>query len=326
VPPLQRLRRLLLERDGLVEGPEHGLFEHDPRTGALRKCPDHSVSAADRPVVFVHGMLGGTESLRAYLRAFDESPALRGRKPLVFRYPGNGSLARSGLFLAHEVARVVSAPERAHFICHSAGGLVFRYYAEVARGGFDRATLLATPNAGSDLTNLKWLVDLAKFAGGLGGGLTAALDRAVHEGRGEIALDLHPDSLFLRHLGRAPGLAARYHVYSGQYLSAAQGLALLAGFRAARRLVEERWVSRLEPKAQRRARRWLEGLRVPQEVLLGDLAVTARSALLPGAGKVTRTRLHHQALKTDAGLIREVLEEVAGGPGPGGSHRVPHPR
>jgi Zn-dependent protease with chaperone function len=308
--PLLRLKRLLLERDGLVEEADYGLFERD-RGGALKRCGDRSVAAADRPVVFVHGLRGGKESFAAYLAFFAKAPELRGRKLLVFRYPNNASLARCGRYLSREMRRVVTGPRKAVFVCHSAGGLVFRHYAEVGRGDFDRAVLLATPHAGSDLTGLKFLVDLGELAGELPAGLSEALARTVPEGRGEVTLDLHPDSLFLRHLGHDAARAARYHVFYGQHLTPAQALALRAAFAAGKRLVAKKWVPRLGPPARRaQAQLWLDELHLPEEVLRGDLIVSVRSAALPGAGRLTRTALHHQAFKSDPALVRQVLESI----------------
>src|SRR5262249_20274217 len=140
--------------------------------------------------------------------------------------PANGSLARSGLFLAREVKRLVPAPEKVTFICHSAGGLVFRWYAERQGGGFDRAELLAGPNAGRRAAELRLLVDLAAFAGRLREGCFAAVSRSVAEGQGEVGLDLRPDSLFLRYLGSDRRRAARYHVYTGTSLDWQQALLL----------------------------------------------------------------------------------------------------
>jgi pimeloyl-ACP methyl ester carboxylesterase len=304
-----------MERDGLVEGEEHGLFEHDRACSALKRCGPRSLKRSDRPIVFVHGMGGGKESFAAYLRAFAAAPEARGRRLLAFRYPGNGSLARAARLLDHELRRAGAAPERVAFVCHSAGGLVVRYYAEVLRGGLEQAHLLGVPHRGSNLTGLKFLVDLSDFVGELPGGLGPAVAHAVAEGRGEIAHDLHPDSLFLRHLARGRPAEGRYHVYYGEYLSRRQALALQLAFRAAKRLLRDRWVNGLgSPVLKRQALRWLGELYLPAEVLRGDLIVSTRSAALPGRGPVTKTGLHHQALRTDEALMRRVLAEVTAAP------------
>jgi hypothetical protein len=239
---------------------------------------------------------------------------LRGRKLLAFRYPNNGSLARGGRFLAREVRRVSTAPAAITFVSFSAGGLVFRYYAERLKGPFEHAVLLGTPHAGSDLTRLKFLVDAAEFAVGARSlGLTRTLAEAIPNGKGEIGLDLHPDSLFLRRLGHDRRLAARYHVVVGEYLSPAQALAMSLTFTFSRRWLVRRGLPGLpEGVIKSHATRWLDSLRLPEEVLHGDLVVSTTSASLPGAGRVTRLKLHHLALRTDPEALRVVLTSLLG--------------
>jgi hypothetical protein len=310
--PLPRLRRLLLERDGKVEGNAFGLFLYDRATGQLRHCADGSVAAAQRPVIFVHGLRGSRNSFRAYLRYLAERLELRGRALLVLRHPNNASLARCGRFLHREVERVVAAEARPAFVCHSAGGLVFRYYAEVLGGWFDRAVLLATPHRGSNLTGLKFLVDLAEFTIDLTGGLAYAIAGSLPEGRGEIALDLHPDSLFLRSLKPTPPLLARYTVFYGQYLTPLRALALQAAFVRGRELADEHVLAGLPRGLRQGARGRLDRLRLPREMLSGDLIVSTASAALPGAGRLVRVPLHHQAFRSDPDLIRQVLAVLVG--------------
>jgi Zn-dependent protease with chaperone function/pimeloyl-ACP methyl ester carboxylesterase len=309
--PLVRLRRLLMERDGLVEGKEFGLFRYNRATDKLLPCKPEDIDASERPIVFVHGMGGGKKSFRAYLHYFGERKELRGRPLLVFRYPGNASLARSGRFLFNQVQRAIPAPRAAAFVCHSAGGLVFRWYAERLGGGFDRAVILGTPHAGSHLTELKFLVDLAGFAWDLTGGLTKAIARGLPEGRGEIGLDLHPGSLFLRHLGRTPRLAARYHVFVAEYLSTASALGLRASFLGTRVSVERGLLGLVGLGTwQSTTKRFLDRLRLPEEVLAGDLIVSCRSAALPGASRTTRLTAQHLALTRDREVMRLVLSSL----------------
>ena len=315
--PLRRLRRLRAECDGLVDDrAAYGLFAYDRGTGALARCPDDAVGAAERPLVFVHGLGGGRSSFRAFLAAAAARPETRHRPLLVFAYPADGGLARCGRFLSREVGRVVASPENATFVCHSAGGLVFRHYAEACRGEFGRAFLLGTPHEGSDLTELKAALELVRFAGQLGRGPAAAAAALVPGG--ETLHDLHPDSLFLRRLGRDPALAARYHVVSGECLNRPEAFALQAAFLAGRQALRT-LAARVEPAAlRRRVLRRLDGLRLPPEVTHGDFVVSARSAGLEGAARATRTRLTHLGLRTDERVLREVLAADASPPGTGG--------
>jgi pimeloyl-ACP methyl ester carboxylesterase len=311
---LRRLRRLQMERDGLVcDEREHGLFEYDRKSGELTRCGPGCVAAGEKALVFLHGLRGDEETFAAALPYFAGRREVEGYRLLVFRHPNNDSLAHCGEFLTREVKRTLASPGKAFFICHSAGGLVFRYYAEVKRGDFDRAVFLGTPHEGSSLTGLKFLLDAAAFAGELKHGLPGAVAATVAEGRGEIGHDLHPDSLFLRHLGRDPSLAPRYHVIYGRHLSKTRGVALrlavAAGREALRRLVAERVESEL---LRRQALRLLDGLRVPEEVTRGDLIVSVDSARVAGASSVTATKLHHLALPADKEVLRRVLGIIVG--------------
>lgn len=310
--PLVRLRRLLMERDGLVEPTDDfGLFVCDRGTGGLTRCRTNSVTARERPIVFVHGLYGGRESFRPYLDHFREQKELKNRPLLVFRYPGNGSLWRSALLLGNEMKRVVGTPAQAAFVCHSAGGLVFRCYAEKLAGGFDRAVMLGTPHGGSDLTRVKFLVDLVEFAGTLRFGLTEGLAATVAAGRGEIGLDLQPDSLFLRYLGRDAKRAARYHVFYGEVLTPANALAGQIAFTALRRQLEPRLLGVLPEGVLRlQAGRWLGGIHLPTEALRGDWVVSSKSARLPGAARTTKTRLGHLGFTRDSETMRQVLDLV----------------
>src|SRR5262249_6478839 len=132
------------------------------------------------------------------------------------------SLAHAGRFLRNEMARVVRAPARASFVCHSAGGLVFRYYAERLGGALDPAPLLGAPHAGSRVQPLEHLADLAEFARDLRFGLPRAITATLTEGDGALTPDVQPDSLFLRHLGHDPKLARRYEVVYGNCLTDAR--------------------------------------------------------------------------------------------------------
>jgi hypothetical protein len=49
---------------------------------------------------------------------------------------------------------------------------------------------------------------------------------------------------------------------------------------------------------------------VPPEVTDGDLVVSVASATLDGAGRVTRTRLHHRAFLTSSKVRQQVLDTL----------------
>jgi pimeloyl-ACP methyl ester carboxylesterase len=314
-PGLLRLRRMFMERDGGVDDPEgnYGLFLWDPRSDTFARCARQSVGADDRPVVFVHGFRGTMQTFRDYLPAFADHPGLRGRKLLVFRYPNNTSLGRCGQFLHNEMRRVVMAPEKAAFVCHSAGGLVFRWYCEVRKGPFDRAVLLSTPNEGTSLGSLKYLADLTALFDELKMNGPGALARMVPEGEGDIVYDVHEDSLFLRYLGHNAEMAKHYHVFSGEFLRPGEVLGLGVAITAAKRVMGNRVLPRIEsPVLRRQALRRIERWHLPSEISRGDLIVSVRSALLKDAGHATRTALNHEQFKSDELVIRDVMESIQG--------------
>ncbi|MFO0845512.1 MAG: hypothetical protein U0797_24530 [Gemmataceae bacterium] len=310
--PLHRLRRLLQERDGEADPEaEFGLFTWDGTRGGFVKCRPGEVAKGARPIVFVHGMFGNGESWNGFLTHFASQKSVEGRPLLVFRHPGNGSLARSGLMLFKQVQGVIGSPEKATFVCHSAGGLAFRWYAEKLGGRFDRAVLLATPHLGSDLTALKFLVDVQEFFGAVRFGLNGGVERVIAEGRGEIGQDLHADSLFLRALGKNRAAARRYHVFYGEWLQPARARLLETGFLALGKGLEARLVPTMpEGLLRRQAERLVASLALPAEIVKGDCVVSIKSANLSGAGGSTKLKLRHLAFRTDPEAIRLTLEAI----------------
>ncbi|HUY91006.1 MAG TPA: M48 family metalloprotease [Pirellulales bacterium] len=313
VPTLsQRLKRLLMERNGRTNDESaFGLFVVDAATGKLTKAPANAAQPGQPAIAFVHGFAGKEATFESFFRELAKRPEAAAYKILFFRYPNNGSLSAAGELLAHEMARSVSTPERTLFVAHSAGGLVFRYYAEKKRGGFDRAVLLGTPNGGVGLTQLKFIVDAGTFFRDLKFGLPEAVQRAVHEGSRQLTHDLHADSLFLRYLGYDAALAQRYEIYCGRKFNAVEALGLTAAVEVARRLLAQEVVERIEqPRWKQQLGRLVDHLRLPEEVADGDLIVSVDSATLPGAAAVTVTRLNHLELNSDPDLIATVLDSV----------------
>jgi pimeloyl-ACP methyl ester carboxylesterase len=312
-PALLRLKRVLMERDGTVddENGTYGLFVWDARSDTFTRCGDKSITAEDRPIIFVHGFRGSQRTFRDYLQAFAEKEEFRKRKLLIFRYPNNTSLSRCGHFLHNEMRRAVVAPDKAFFVCHSAGGLVFRWYAEVNKGAFDRAILLAVPNEGTSLTTLKYIADLGAFFQELKMNGPGVLARMIPEGEGQVIYDVHTDSLFLRHLGHNAALAKRYHVFSGECLTQLQVTAAGLAINGIKRVFKNRVVPQIEsPVLARQVLRRIDRLRLPPEISHGDLVVAVASALLKDAGHSTRTDLNHEAFMHDEDVIRDAMESI----------------
>ncbi len=310
--PLRRLKRLFMERDGIVESEkEHGLFLCQPGTGELTRCGSGSIKADCEPIIFLHGLRGDNGTFKDFMDFFREEKETASRPLLVFRFPNNDSLARNGLFLGRELLRVVAAPEKATFICHSAGGLIFRYYAEKLQGKFAGAYFLATPHLGSAMTSLKFLVDVSVFAGALRLGLPAAIAETLPEGRGQVSYDLQPDSLFLRFLGHDPARAAKYQIFYGRCLPFGKAIGLRVAFVGLRKLLREQVFGRFESEwLKESGQRLVDEMQLPEEVLNGDGVVTARSAMLKGAAKLIEMELDHIAIKQDRQVMQKVLEAM----------------
>lgn len=316
VPPaLLRLRRLFMERDGNVnyKDGKYGFFLWNPRGDTFERCGQQSIAAEDRPIIFVHGFRGSMQTFRDYLQAFAQDGELGRRKLLVFRYPNNSSLGLCGQFLVNEMRRVVAAPEKAFFVCHSAGGLVFRWYAETRKRPFDRAIFLSTPHEGTSLTALKYIADLSAFIDELKMNGPGAIGRMLPEGEGQVVYDVHEDSLFLRYLGHNAELAKRYHVFSGEFLRPGGVIAVGLGIAAAKRVMMNRLLPRIDsPILRRQAMRRVDRWHLPVEISRGDLIVSVRSALLKDAGRATKTPLNHEQFKSDEMVIQTVMESIRG--------------
>lgn len=313
----QRLKRLLRENSGRVaDEASFGLFAVDVASGKLTKAAPKAGDKQPPTIVFVHGFAGKETTFENFFRRLHDMQAAEKHRILFFRYPNNGSLSAAGEMLTREMARVVDSPEWTLFVCHSAGGLALRYYAEKKRGQFDRAIFLGTPHAGTELTELKFLVDAGSFLRDLKFGLPKAIQRAINEGTRQVTHDLHPDSLFLRYLGRDAALAPRYRIYCGRVLNALEGLALGAVVDVAQELLEKQVVQRIShPRLQKQLGSLVKRLHLPEEMSDGDLIVSVASARLPGAAGVEITRLNHIQLNSDPELIERVLNDVFAPPG-----------
>ncbi len=303
-PPLQEIGGLSLPAVGKRR--PHGAA----RAGGLVD-PQHETVAVYVDRMAPADIRGSMQTFRDYLKAFAADRDLSRRKLLVFRYPNNASLGRCGQFLDNEMRRVVVAPEKAFFVCHSAGGLVFRWYAETRKQPFDRAILLATPHEGTSVTSLKYLADVDAFFGELKMNGPGALARMLPEGEGQVVYDVHENSLFLRYLGRNADLAKRYHVFSGDFLRPGQVLALEVGLTAGKRVLMNRVLPRIDSAVLRRqVQRRIERLHVPIELSEGDLIVSVQSALLKDAGHSTRTALNHEQFTKDEKMIEDAMESI----------------
>lgn len=311
--PLDRLKLLRDELDGRLRSAEYGLFEYDRAAGSFStdRMKDAAVGRGEHAVIFVHGMGSRLRHWRAFAAALAEHGPARKTRLVAFRYPDSESLARAGKALQREIDRVFASAENVDFLCHSAGGLVFRYYAEVGGGEFRRAVFLGTPQHGSDLVELRPLLRTLRFAGSLRFGYSDAIEAAVVEGTGQMVFDLQPDSLFLRYLNRADrgrGRLERYFVFRGKALSDRRAALLEKVVAAARELLRRQAAESIESDLLRRyVLAWLGRLRLPDEVTDGDLVVSLERAALDGAARVETYPADHMELLRERDVVRQTV-------------------
>jgi Zn-dependent protease with chaperone function len=308
---VHRLRRLRLELDGLVYGDAYGLFEFDRETGTLKRAADNTIEKNSRAVICIHGMESDLRIYQALMQKLAAQQSVPKLRVLGFQYPSDESLSRVAKYFEHEMQRVCRSANEVDFVCHSAGGLVFRHYAEVDRGEFRRAIFQGTPHGGSDLARLRPLLEVKQFFGDLKLGLDPALERAIIDGQGQITFDLQPDSLFLRYLNRPRSNLSRdrYVIYRGRALKSSRALLLRSAVALARGSAKrslEKQLSKNTPLA-RFAAAGIDKLKLPQEVLSGDLAVTLENAMLDDVDEIHTYPLKHTQLPRNAEVIEHVI-------------------
>lgn len=289
------------KRDG------YGLYRVDVATGSSELAKDNSLAGEPLVIIFVHGIESGAGAFGPLMKALwaqsgEVKPAM-----LEFRYPNDGSLALAGELLDRETRRVGLGAKGVRFVCHSSGGLVFRYFAETKGGRFERAVFIGTPHRGSELASLRALLEVAAFAMDLPLGYPEAMRRAICDGKGQASLDLAPGSLFLDYLNRHPKPVDRYYTCRARALGTASARALrlavfalrLAVF-ALRRQLRSEARQRIEPGVILDSVEWMiEQLRVTDEIADGDLAVSLSSAKLDGAAGDLIVDGNHIGIKSD---------------------------
>jgi pimeloyl-ACP methyl ester carboxylesterase len=315
-PAAHRLRRLRLELDGLLFGDNFGLFEFIRETMSFRRAADASVPADARAVVCIHGMESNREVYRPLFDRLAADDAAAQTRLFVFQYPNDDSLARSGRALERELRRVFASMQQTDFVCHSAGGLVFRYYAEARGGEFRRTIFLGTPHGGSNLARLRRLLEAVQFVGDLNLGYDQALQAAILDGRGQMTFDLEPDSLFLGHLNRPRDNLHRdrYVIHRGRAFTRTRALLLQAAVDSARTALARSLGKREDSTLRKFGLAATDVLVMPPEIADGDLCVRSDSALLEGVEQVTTHSLKHTALPRDADVISRVLQQLSSAP------------
>lgn len=313
---LVRLKRLNLELAGLPDDPQrYGLLVYSKQTGDFRRAGDKSLSGSQKAIVLVHGLVGSRRTYTDLIRRLVAESAFRQWEFLVFEYPNTDSLAKCGRFLDREMSRVfVEGGGNTDFIAHSAGGLVFRYYAEVRGGKFHRAIFQATPHGGSSLALLQPIVRLTRVWGdfNLSSPIPEPVQKFILDGQGQMMHDLQPESLFLGYLARKQGATEKYVVFRGQVMGAHRAAALHVAFALAKSQMRHKIPETVRDSTLRAmVSQWLERLVLPEEITCGDYVVAMKHASLRGA-ETHDTKCDHMSIKKDPQVTAIVTRLLSG--------------
>ena len=306
---LQRLRRLRYELDGIVEGEGFGIFEFNRKVGEFRRVPDRGLRDLPEAIVCVHGMESDADAFLPICQTLMREASMANHRLLAFQYPSDGSLARMSKFLVNEFRRAGATTDSYSFVCHSAGGLVFRRFAEVEGGAFENAILIGVPNDGSDLARLRPILEVKQFFGDLRFGYSDAIERSIRDGRGQITFDLQPGSLFLRELNRLDRTRhlERYRIIRGRAVKAIHAALMQAGIAATRRAIAGQLEKNKNEGVRRAGGEIVQRLELPSEVTSGDLCVTLDSAAIEGVPVIDTLPLSHVKLTDEPDAIERVV-------------------
>ena len=331
--PLVRLKNLLNELEGVVDESveKFGLFRY--QKGAKEKgikdfelCKNRSILGDKTTLVFIHGLKGNQETFKDFIENVAKNKKTETSEILVFRYPNIESLSRSGQFLTNEIKRVFQDPQKIQFICHSAGGLVFRYYTEVNGGLYRQVFFIATPHKGTSMTKYKFLIDLNEFSLISGTeGVSKAISETISEGRGEIGFDLHSGSLFLSHLNSCKSERKNYYICNACFTGNSafskidsrvlKNIVIINMLEQFLPFVKDSLKDRAEKFGSPLFKKWsletLSKLEIPDEIKKGDLAVTIESTKIEGAEVIiTRDGLNHLTILNDSKVINEIIKKI----------------
>ena len=288
---------------------EYGLFEYDRATQQMTIVGDGALLGVERAVVCIHGMESSLAKFDALLSSFAKTLPADVRL-LGFQYPGDGSLSCMGRFITNEMERTSASTENFDFVCHSAGGLIVRYYGEVEQKMVGRVVMIATPHFGSDLSQLRPLLEAKQFFGNLRLGYNDAVEKAITDGKGQISLDLQPYSLFLSYLNRPANARSpeRYYLVSGRALSPLKGLLLQTSVVAVRKTLQRVLFNQAEAGTLRRGiHEWIDRIHLPAEITRGDLAVSLDSASLEDVADHQTFDATHSDLPSDPAVVKHVV-------------------
>lgn len=244
----------------VAEVDDRGVVVYDAALDVVRA----RVAAAQRIVLYIHGIIGDTRGMVASVRGLphagvDPSAALAGRYDLVLSFDYENlhtSIEDTARALKERLAAVGLGPDHGrtlHIVAHLMGCLVSRWFIEREGGNrvVQHLVMLGAPNAGSPwpsvqhwatvalglaLNGLAAVVWPVQALGALMGGIEA-VDAALDE--------MQPDSVFLRSLNSSPDPGIPYTVLAGNTSVIARALESSA---AAERGLLTRLLQRLSPQ------------------------------------------------------------------------------
>jgi pimeloyl-ACP methyl ester carboxylesterase len=250
--------------------------------------------ARRRSVLLLHGLESNDEALGRLRQALSAA----GLQVLTFDYPNDGPIAWSGERLQAELRDLARRhPQlRLVVVAHSMGGLVVRHALETPPGQpgpgqpITDVFFLGTPHQGSRLALMQPALELA-FAG------DERWKPHQDGGIGEAAMDLRPNSHFLRRLNAQPR---------------PQGVRYFCGIGTVALFTEEEMQALRTRTATKPALQKLVGLIADSGELQtgrGDSCVSVESAKLPDIAGTREFELDHvQLLSSPAPVVAWILE------------------
>ncbi|HEV3004498.1 MAG TPA: alpha/beta fold hydrolase [Pirellulales bacterium] len=167
-----------------------------------------------RSILLVHGLEAASDDLQPFARACHHADI----QAILFDYPNDGPIAWSGDRLRSELDDLAEAHPRLKLaiVAHSMGGLAARYALESTDSPPKCVThlfMLGTPNHGTALAGAQEWIELVRAVPAR----TLFSGENLCDGLGEAAVDLRPDSEFLKKLNdRKRPAGVRYYSAIGR--------------------------------------------------------------------------------------------------------------
>ncbi|MGM0577869.1 MAG: esterase/lipase family protein [Myxococcota bacterium] len=307
-------RRQLDARIDELEGVLRRVLGRRPPVFALDRVQGSAQGGP--PVVFVHGLDSGPESLHGAAAAL----AHDGRDVYLFRYPDDGRIRRTARALGRLLRGLHrDTGRRIDLVTVSMGGVVARTYLETDPdygGEVARFIACCPPFGGAPLARYHAVREIPETLSDLlGEGLGGLF---VFDGLGQAARDLQPDSPLMRDLRAAERReGVRYSILAGDGDVVGPEVFAVADATLAR-------LARSEDAMARTAATWLEGLVEAARAVSGprgDGAVTLESQRLDGVDDRAVLPVDHLSFLAGDGADEPIpgLAEVRrrlGSPGP----------